>query len=410
MTNPLTQPLTQRGAMTRALLPAMALACALAATDVQAVEAGGVEYSGSGFLTLAAGKMLGGTQGNVGGYNCPCYVSDYANAAIYDGRSALQWAPDSKLGLQGSASVADQRYSLTVQAVSRGAAHGAADLEWLYLTYKPDNALTFHAGRQRLPLFYYSDAQDIGFALPWTHLPTWLYGWQAVNYDGGSMSYQGYLGDWSAITHVWAGNEHRKNSGYWKVYGNGSQSVTDVNWTNILGGNLTLTRDWFETRVVYMQSHTRDQPVSNSFDFTAQTYSIPPAAAPVAKQMIYGLAMKADYQNWLVYGEVIYINHPGLTYTDYSQILAAGYRHGDWLPMLTWGSYQGGVVNSGVLPGAPSSVKNSQQTWSLSLRYDLTNKSDLKMEYDWTSDHSDPGFTPRYGGSRLLTLAYDMVF
>ena len=41
-------------------------------------------------MTIAAGKMLGGTSGNVGGYNCPCYVSDYAQAAIYDGRGGLR--------------------------------------------------------------------------------------------------------------------------------------------------------------------------------------------------------------------------------------------------------------------------------------------------------------------------------
>lgn len=406
----MTPPFNMRSAMMRLLRTAMALVCALAAPHLHAAETGGIEYSGSGFLTIAAGKMLGGTQGNVGGYNCPCYVSDYANAAIYDGRSRPQFGPDSKLGLQGSIFLADKRYSLTAQAVSRGAQNGAGDLEWLYLTYKPDNAITLHLGRQRLPLFYYSDSQDIGFALPWTHLPTWLYGWQVVNYDGGSMSYLGYLGDWSTNTNVWAGNEHRKNSGYWKVYGNGAQSITDVNWTNIVGANLTVSKDWFETRVVYMQSHTQDQPLSNTYDFTAQTYSIPPATAPVAKQRIYGLAMKADYQNWLIYAEVITINHQGLTYTDYSQNLAVGYRYGSWLPMLTWGGYQGGVVNSGVLPGAPPTVKNTQQTWSASLRYDLTSDSDLKAEYDWTSDHSDPAFTPRYGGSRVLTIAYDRVF
>jgi len=397
-------------AMMRTLLPAAALACALAPPASRAGEIGGIEYSGSGFLTVAAGKMLCGTQGNIGGYNCPCYVSDYANAAIYDGRSAWQLGPDSKLGLQGNAKLPDQRFSLTAQVVSRGAANGAGDLEWLYLSFKPDNAFTFHLGRQRLPMFYYSDAQDIGFALPWIHLPTWLYGWQAVNYDGGSMSYQGYLGAWSANTQVWTGYEHRSNSGYWKVYGNGAQSITDVNWTNILGANLTLSRDWFEARVVYMQSHTQDQPITNSYNFTTQTYSEPAAIAPVARQRVYGLAMKADYQNWLVYGEVITIDHPGLTYIDYSQNVAVGYRYGGWLPMLTWGGYQGGVVTTGVLPGAPASVRNSQQTWSLSLRYDLNNNSDLKMEYDQTSDNSDPGFEPRYGSSRLLAIAYDRVF
>lgn len=396
--------------MSSRLLRAVILMSVFWTGSCLAAEANGVEYTGSGFLTATAGKMLGGTQGNVGGYNCPCYVSDYANAAIYDGRSSWQWRPDSRLGLQGSASLDNHRLSLTAQAVSRGAHNGALDLEWLYASYRLSDAVTFHLGRQRLPMFYYSDAQDVGFSLPWTHLPTWLYGWQVVNYNGASMSYQGYFGDWSAIVNLWAGNEHKKNSGYWKVYGNGAQSVTDVHWTNIVGSNLTLSKSWFEARLVYMQSNTQDQAVSNTYNFANQTYDQPPTLAPVAKQKIYGLTLKVDYQDWQFYGEVITIDHPGLTYKDFAQNFAAGYRYGQWLPMLTWGQYRGTVVTAGVLPGAPASVANSQQTTSLSLRYDLRDASDLKLQYDITSDHSDPGFNPRYGSSHLLTLAYDRVF
>lgn len=392
------------------LLRSTILIGTLVTTTSHANEENGIEYSGSGFVTIAAGLMLSGTRGNVGGYDCPCYVSDYAQGAIYDGRSGPQFAPDSKLGLQGSASFDDRRFSVTAQVVSRGTKDGNADLEWLYASYKLTNKVTLQAGRQRLPMFYYSDAQDIGFALPWTHLPTWLYGWQVVNYNGVKVSYEDQFSGWSANGNLFTGDEHLKNSGYWKVYGNGRESVTDVNWTNIVGGDLTLSRGWFESRVVYIQSKTQDQAVSNSFDFANGTYSLAPTTAPVAKQKIYGLTLKADYLNWLVYGEFIHIDHPGLTYKDFAQNVAVGYRYGSWLPMVTWGHYKGMVVSEGVLPNAPPSTANSQETYSLSLRYDLTTSSDLKLQYDITSDHSDPGFNPRYGSSNLLTFAYDMVF
>jgi hypothetical protein len=209
---------------------------------------------------------------------------------------------------------------------------------------------------------------------------------------------------------MFGGNEHNKDSGYWKVDGNGAQSITNVNWTNILGTNVTLSKDWFETRIVYMQSNTQDQAVSNTFDFMNLTYSLAPTLAPIAKQQIYGITLKADYQNWQLYNEFIYINHPGLTYKDFAQAVGVGYRYGKWLPMVTWGHYRGSVVNVGILPGAPASFSNSQQTYALSMRYDMTTSSDLKLQYDITSDHSDPGFTPLYGNSGLLTLGFDMVF
>ena len=72
-------------------------------------------------------------------------------------------------------------------------------------------------------------------------LPTWLYGWQAVNYNGASMRYQGRVGNWSAIVSLFGGSEHSKDIGYGK-FRQGAQSLTNVNWTNILGADLTLSR------------------------------------------------------------------------------------------------------------------------------------------------------------------------
>ena len=365
-------------------------------------EGNGIKYSGTGFLTVGAGKMLGGDKENVGGFNCPCFVSDYAQAAIYDGRPGLQWGPDSKLGLQGDVSFDNQRAALTVQAVSRGASDGNVDLEWLYGSYKLNDKVTLQAGRMRLPMFYYSESQDIGVSLPWTHLPAWLYGWQIVNFDGGKVRYQDQFGEWSSNASFFAGNEHHKDAGYWKVYGNGQHSVTNVNWTNILGGDLTLVKDWFETRLVYIQSNTQDQLISFLNSEQPQTNTLP---APVAKQEIVGLTLKADYKNWELYSEIINIKHPGLTYEDFSQNVSAGYRYGKWLPMVTWGHYNGLVSTDG-LPNAPSSEANHEQTIAWSLKYDLTTSSDLKMEYDVTQVSP----ASYWGASRLLTFAYDKVF
>ena len=58
------------------------------------------------------------------------------------------------------------------------------------------------------------------------------------------------------------------------------------------------------------------------------------------------------------------------------------------------------------------------ERWSdiiLSLRYDLTSSSALKLQYDFFNDLSDTGITgyntsERYGDSQMLTIAYDKVF
>ena len=386
----------------------------MTASMVQAAQE--LEYSGSGFYTLAAGKMLGGTRSNVMDYNCPCFISDYAKAGVYDGRNSLQWSPDSKLGLQGNASY--HNFSLAAQVVAHGAS-GSADIEWLYGSYALSDKFTLQAGRQRLPMFYYSDVQDMGFILPWTHLPPGPYGWEAVNYNGLNLRYQDRWLGWQSNMNLLMGSESNHDSGYYKVTGYGRQSQSSIKWSHILGGDLSLSRDGLETRLVYIQSDTQQNMVSNGWDFdpaspTYQTYAIPPGPInPPAKQQIFGLAFNADMQNWLLRTEFNQINHPGLGFRDHAELVGIGYRLDKWKPMLTWSEYRGTTVNSGLLPDALPFPATLQQTITLTLRYDLTNSSALKLQYDSQTDHSDPAYKDYgyyLGSSRLLTVAYDRVF
>lgn len=403
------------------LVQAMASAGLLTiATSSLAVEVGSMDLSGSGFLTLGVGTMLGGTRQNVNDYNCPCFASDYAQGGVYDGRSGLQWQPDTKLGLQGTASFDNRRFSVTAQAVARGAQNGDINLEWLYASYKINDEFTVQAGRKRLPMFYYSDTQDIGVALPWVHLPPQLYGWEAVNYTGVNLSYQGQWGDWSSSADLLVGNESKKASGYWKIY-NGRQNRTDIKWNNIVGGDLALSKDWLETRLVYIQSNNQSKIVSGVWDAATQSYdptmATPSYSTPI-KQQIYGITVNVDYDNWLLRSEAIQIDHPnaptGWGWKDLAYIVGGGYRYGKWQPLITWSRYKSVARN-----GADPTGQEGHYTVALTLRYDLTTSSAVKVQLDDQHDKSGPNYAPNYNGAanspaygnaRLLTMTYDMVF
>lgn len=379
------------------------------------MEIGGIDLAGSGFLTVGVGKMLGGSKGNASAYQRPLFVSDYAQAGVYDGNGGLQWQPDSKLGLQGTATLPDKRLSFTGQVVSRGARGGEANLEWLYASYKINDKFTVQAGRKRIPMFYYSEVQDVGFALPWTHLPPQLYGWEAVNYNGINLAYKDQWGEWSSAINLLAGSESKKESGYWKVY-RGKRNRTDIKWDDILGGDITLTRDWLETRFVYIQSKMLEKNGSGTWDPVLGIYD--PAtinanfSSPAGRQQIYGLTFNIDYGNFLARSEFITIDHAKAQgYKDFAQILAAGYRFGKWTPMVTVSNYRSqAIVSRGFDPAG----QEAHRTTSLTLRYDLTTSSAVKVQYDDQKDRSGPNYTMesggRFGNARLLTLTYDMVF
>ena len=372
-------------------------------------ETGDWGFAGSGFLTIGAGYMLGGTHGQVLDKECPCFIADYAQNAIYDGRGGLQFGPDTKLGLQGIATLPDPRFSVTAQVVVRGSENGNFDLEWLYGTFRLTDNTSLQVGRKRLPLFYYSDSQDVGFSLPWTHLPPQLYGWEVVNYNGINLQHRHRWGEWDMSANVLAGSEHAKDSGYWKIY-NGQASQTDVDWKNILGVNAMFSKDWFETRLAYIQSSTKIQNVNGVWD--SATQSLVPTTDPflngnVTRQRIYTVAVSADYADWLLSGEFLFIDRPGADFKDHANRLGVTRRFGEWEATFNISEYHSQAVTS---MGADPQGQESHIDKSLTTRYFLTPQSDIKLQLDVQDDRGGVNWSPRYGDARLLTLAYDRIF
>lgn len=366
-------------------------------------EEGGVKFSGSGFLTLAAGKILGGdAPQNFNGFQAPMFVSDYGQGGVYENNG---WSikPDSKLGLQGTATFNPQ-FSLTGQIVSRGAKNGKLDLEWAYGNYNFNDNLSLQLGRKRLPLFYYSETQDVGFTYPWVHLPPGQYGWEIVNFNGANLRYQTQWGAWSSSMEVFAGAETQTDNGFWKIY-NGKNTHTDSKWSNIVGADLTLTRDWFDSRVAYIQSDMQDRLLPADF-------------GQKAKQKIYTLSFSIDQQHWVVRNEYLYIDRKPIGEEDYSLLLGVGYRIGKFLPMVTYNKYKIRLTPAYADPGIidPTTIDplaiEAWSTLALSLSYALTPTSDIKVQLDQWKDQNGPNFNGGipYGNARLLSVSYDMVF
>lgn len=363
------------------ILKPLALSCLAMGIATSALA---VDFSGSGFLTLAAGKKFDSELPD--GYT----VVDYGQAGIYDDND---WSlgPDSKLGLQGVLTFNPQ-WSATAQVVSRGAQDGKINLEWLYATFQPTDALTLQVGRKRLPLFYYSESQDVGISLPWVRLPPQAYGWDVVNFTGANLLHRGNLGDWSSNLEVFYGNEKRKENPYQEIYITRG-TTADEKWTDIVGADWTLSRDWLELRFSAIRSNWEVDGTNNG------------------SQTFLSAASMIDYENWVVRAELSKIDRPDIPDTeehDWAAMFGVGYRMGKWLPMLTYAEFHGNYDN-------PDWSDERTVDISLSLRYDLSSSSAIKLQYDIFRDNSTPGITLRndsgyYGDAKMITLAYDRIF
>jgi hypothetical protein len=135
------------------------------------------EINITGFASINAGKVLSGS--GVPQYVVePTFLADYPLVSTYD--EDIDFAPESLIGLQFSADLLDG-LSVTAQLVSRGANDFKAKFEWAYVSYELNENWTIQAGRKRLPLFYYSDFFDVGYAYTWIRPPADNYTWQIFN-------------------------------------------------------------------------------------------------------------------------------------------------------------------------------------------------------------------------------------
>ena len=355
------------------------------------------DFTGSGFLTLAVGKVLSGSVNGTNelGLECPCMISDYGQTSVYEPSWSLK--PDSKLGLQGTLLISEQ-FSLTGQIVSRGSQDAAVGLEWLYVSYSIDDNNTVQVGRKRIPLFYYSEQQDVSFSYPWLHLPPQTYGWEAVNYNGVNWNHMLTLGGWDGSINVFYGNETRKDNDYLKLY-SGLDSESDTRWNNIAGAEMVMRKDWFEGRLMYLWSENQGRVVSEGEDWSAS-----------AAQHILGASAVIDYMNWVVVSELFVSDRTESYGRDLAYSLSAGYRMGDWLPMLTYGKYEQRITSDN--PGGYVAETDAEihDMLSLTTRYDLTSSMSLKVQLDKWMDHSGVWFKQNYGDATTLSFGLDMVF
>ena len=352
-------------------------------------EAGESKLKISGFISVIGGQVLDGSldagytgMNPINGRPCPCYVADWSNGGVYSKDFSLQ--PESHAGVQFNYALTS-RAKLVAQIVVRGT-NGTPDLTWAYLGYKMGSNWEVQVGRKRIPLYYYSDFQDVGLSYPWVSPPTELYGWDAVNYNGASLRYSKSFGDTNLTASVFGGREDVEKSPYWKLY---DYDDVKVSWKNILGADLEINRGPLTVRGVYM---TADVDTSGP---TIDAYG--------ARLTAYGVAMNLDMDSWFLLSEVSKLTREspleGYNYSAPAASIGVGLRLGKWTPFINYAQY---VESAGDAVYAPVTYRRT----SAHLRYDLSSNSGIKLQLERNQD-----VTSNLGGNvTVLRLSYDRVF
>ena len=149
------------------LLAALLLSTAIPAAAMDVTD----KFEFSGFARIAAG-FLDHPDRNLEGYS-----------------NDISATEQSLIAIQPTYHFTDS-LSLTGQLLAHSNSERDSGVEWLYLSYRPDNAWHIRAGKLRMPFFYYSDSIDVGYSYPWITAPLQVYNnYLFTTFNGISTSY-----------------------------------------------------------------------------------------------------------------------------------------------------------------------------------------------------------------------------
>jgi hypothetical protein len=316
---------------------------------------------------------------------------------FYD--DSVDFREESLFAVQVDAELND-RVSATGQVLARGSEDFDAELAWAYANIKLTDTLSMKIGRQRTPLYRYSDFLDVGYAYPWIRPPVAMYNQPWSNNDGISLTHSAYVGDWYSQLQVMYGSFEGDAQ-----FGN---AVYDGKLEHLAGAAWDVEyNDWLSLRAAYFQA---DVTISGSSldGLTATLRSVGQGA--LADRMDYqrdkgtflNVGFRIDRANWLAVGEYAEINVRDSVLDDVDRrdwYASVGRRFGTVMPHLTYGRRDAGVnaeIASSTptaspfypfIAGAAASQQKDEAYTSVGLRWDFA--SNVAFKADYTKFDSD---------------------
>ncbi len=365
--------------MKKTILASLVLAAS--SLTVQAAE-----LNITGYASITGGQVLNGS--GVSHYDVPpMFLADYPIVSGYT--EDWSFKPESLFGLQFQAELGEG-LSATMQMVSRGADDFKTQVEWAYLSYELNDKWTLQAGKKRLPLFYYSDFYDVGYAYTWIRPPADTYTWQVFNYNGLNALYSDNWGDWSVAGNIYTGREESPDNKLLSDFFF-REPTTEI-WKDIVGGVVSFQKEWFEIRLTHMQ-YTNERYRSGERVTWENSEGV---VSDSRKGKFYGIATNLDFDNIFVLSELNRLNLDGTNFD--SNMLTLGYRFDSLTPYVGHSSFE--------TKDNPEGEKHS--TTFAGLRWDFHSNAAFKLQYDKVKDDSYSEAVA--GDSEALTVSIDLVF
>lgn len=393
--------------MKRHLLYLALLATSVATVAPTSVQAADLQING--FISVVGGKTLSEGKARVNptlaGTEAVTYQADAPSEGIYD--DSVDFKPDSSYGVQVRSDLGSG-LSVTGQITGHGGEDFEANISWAYVAYQINDEWSVQAGRQRLPLYYYSDFLDVGYAYHWIRTPQELPAAFVDTLEGVKVMWTPSTDNWDWRFQLYAGGGKEDFEG-----------GLDAEFEDTVGFVANVGNDWLQLRATYMQTDTelnlpifsRNGVVQGSsdnlikFDFTG-----------VAAHMTFdNVFVVAEYAR-MTLDEPIATDQLDGTEDSTTWYISSGIRLGSVTPHITYTENTVGVSDEVV--GLNGNAEEASSTWTVGVRWDFHPSAALKVEYLTRSDDSDSVLRNAIGGFGygdrnevdLISAGIDVIF
>lgn len=347
-------------------------------------------------------------------------------------RDTLSFQPGSVLGMQFSYQM-DPKTSFNTQLISRAVEDWRVNSERAFFKYQVNNNLSFRAGRQRTPYFFFSEAQEVGFAYPWVLPPIERYTNEQSAYDGLAIR-QSWSGAWAGNAEFLLGSSIRGRGQGSQEYDSRTKRMAGL-VANLYKGQWTFRASAIKgTFLPELDSSSTDPQVvtlvavNSALDRTSNG-----AFTDGAKVVTTDLAAHYDSRRWFMLAEVGAVDYDsGVFADDTVGMLTLGMHIQKWSPYVlvtkARTSSEGDSRREDLIAelqsatpaptaavvGYIESQTREQTSYSLGVRYDLENNIDVKFQLTRVTDlnETDGYFngTPKHEGATIALLSLDAMF
>ncbi len=353
----------------------------------------------------------------------------------YSGRAS--WELDSVLGLQLNYKLSDSLDS-AIQLVSKNSAAYSyrPQITWAYLNYSQDDNWRLRLGRLGFDTYMLADSRHVGYSYLWARPPIEVFGSLFMTYfDGADLVWQ--MPDYHLKAKFFYGTAREKTA----ITDDGE--IYSLNHSPMLGFYLDYHHQAWQLRASIAQIRFHDDIASlipvQQLLLSDALRQVAPQAGVYARLLslkdnrirYYSLGLAYQGERFEFQGLLGRFNTDTALFPDSrSAYFSLGYRLGQLKPYLSasWvrqlKDYPTPEIPLGISPTLNALAQglrdnqayneNNQHSFSLGLRYDINDRSNLKIQLDQL-------LASRYllirhrqndwdGRARILSLTYNFIF